>query len=78
VNEDRFAMEPGEVRRPGDQVPVLSTRDLLIVLGVHRASEEAKRAAVAEWLSDHDPEPLLRAALERSGYLSGSPRRSTG
>lgn len=71
-------MEPGEVLRPGNEVPVLSTRDLLVVLGVHRASEEAKRAAVAQWLSEHDPEPLLRAALERSGYLPETPRRATG
>lgn len=78
MNEDRFEMEPGEVLRPGDELPVLSTRDLLVVLGVLRESEEVKRRAVSQWLSEHDPEPLLRAALERSGYLPETPRRATG
>lgn len=69
-------MEPGEVLRPGGELPVLSKRDLLVVLGVQGESEAVKRMAVSQWRSEHDPEPLLRAALERSGYLPGPPATS--
>jgi hypothetical protein len=69
VSEERFIGEQGEVAESTDAGPILSTRDLLVVLGVHRASEDHKRVAVQAWLRDHEPDPLLRRALERSGYL---------
>ena len=69
MSEERFIAEPGEVAESTDAGPILSTRDLLLVLGVHRASDDRKRAAVEAWLRDHEPDPLLRGALARSGYL---------
>lgn len=69
VSDDLFIAEQDEVVESTDAGPILSTRDLLVVLGVHRASDDRKRAAVEAWLRDHEPDPLLRGALERSGYL---------
>jgi hypothetical protein len=78
MTEDHFVMESGELGRPGEPEPILSLRDLLVVLGVHGGSGSPQREAVAAWLVDRKPEPLLRAALDRAGYLPTEHRRAVG
>ena len=69
MSDERFIAEQGEFAESVEAGPVLSTRDLLIVLGVLPESDDRKRAAVEAWLGDHEPDPILRGALERSGRL---------
>jgi hypothetical protein len=69
MSQDRFIADQGEFAESVESGPVLSARDLLVLLGVQGDSDERKRAAVEAWLVDHEPDPILRKALERSGYL---------
>lgn len=47
-----------------DREPMVVT-DLLEQFGVANATRAKKRAAVESWLADHEPNPVLRAGLDR-------------
>ena len=56
------------LRAWSSQAPFCLTRPL-VVLGVHRGPDDRKQTAIEAWLRDHEPDPILRRALEGSGYL---------
>lgn len=51
--------------------PPKSTSQLLGQLDMHGKPATVQRAAVAAWLEDHEPVPILRLSLEYCGLLPG-------
>lgn len=49
--------------------PPKSATQLLTQLGVREQPKAAQRDAVAAWLQDHEPVPVLRMGLEYWGLL---------
>lgn len=57
-------------RRPSDPPPPFYTLGSLEnYLGIARARDDAKRAAITGWLEHNTPEPTLLRQLRRKGYV---------
>lgn len=70
----KFVVEPGELV-PVDEVgPPRTPGQLFMDLGVYCASDAVRREALAEWLGENEPIPILRMGLEYAGLIDANGR----
>jgi hypothetical protein len=65
---ERFVVEPGQLVRSREQIPVSTARALLRRLGVLDSPPAEQQAAVSAWLDEHEPSSALAESLEIAGF----------
>jgi hypothetical protein len=70
----KFITEPGELVPVSEIGPPRTPDQLFYRLGVYCESEAVQREALAEWLRDNEPIPIMRVVLEYDGYVDAEGR----
>lgn len=70
----KFITEPGEFVLDSEIGPPCTPGQLFADLGVYCESDAVQRAALAEWLRENEPIPLLRIGLEYAGLIDAEGR----
>lgn len=70
----KFVTEPGELLPERELGPPRTPCQLFTRLGVFGESDDVWRSALAEWLTENEPVPWLRMALEFRGFIDADGR----
>ncbi len=70
----KFVTEPGELVPVDELGPPRSPGQLFMDLGVYCEADAVQRKALAEWLRENEPIPIMRMALEVEGYTDADGR----